>query len=98
MKNVIRKIHSLLSEKRIAFLLILPALLVVLVIVIWPLFRSMWISLYDIRLNDPAKSQMHTAYQIDMEWYVGTLPTLLDSLNTKIQEADGQKKQQFYHE
>ncbi|MGZ4113332.1 MAG: carbohydrate ABC transporter permease [Tumebacillaceae bacterium] len=69
-----------LSEKRSGYLLILPALVLILVIAIWPVVRSFWISLYDVRLNDPTKTTIHTSYGIDMEKYVNTYPLLLSAL------------------
>ena len=56
-----------LSEKQIGYLMVIPALIVILVIAIWPVARSFWISMYDVRLNDPTKSQINSSYSIDME-------------------------------
>lgn len=72
------------------YLLILPAILIVLVIAIWPVIRSFWISLYDIRLNDPTKTQIHSNYGIDMERFVGTNPLLLRVLEKERKQADPQ--------
>lgn len=77
-----------LSEKHIGYLLVLPALLIIIVIAIWPVVRSFWISLYDIRLNDPTKTEIHSTYGIDLERYVGTMPTLLRAIDREMKQAE----------
>lgn len=72
-----------LSEKQMGYLLILPALLIILIIAIWPVMRSFWISLHDIRLNDPTKTEVHSSYGLDMERYVSTFPNLLRYVKKK---------------
>jgi multiple sugar transport system permease protein len=74
---------GLTKESRTAYILILPAVLLICAIAIWPVMRSFWISLYDIRLNDPTKSEIHTMYALDMEKYAETLPILLKTLETE---------------
>jgi multiple sugar transport system permease protein len=76
-----------LSEKQIGYLMILPALVIILVIAIWPVVRSFWISLYDVRLNDPTKSTIHSSYGIDMEKYVNTFPLLTGNVNRELGSA-----------
>jgi multiple sugar transport system permease protein len=66
-----------LSEKQLGYVMIFPALVIILVIAIWPVIRSFWISLHDIRLNDPTKTQIYRTYGIDMERYVSTHPILV---------------------
>ncbi|MEK3915642.1 carbohydrate ABC transporter permease [Paenibacillus sp. FSL H7-0331] len=75
---------GLTKESRTAYVLILPAVLLICAIAIWPVMRSFWISLYDIRLNDPTKSEIHTMYALDMEKYAETLPILLKTLETEV--------------
>lgn len=84
-----------LSEKQMGYLLIAPALVIILIIAIWPVVRSFWISLYDIRLNDPTKNEIHRAYGLDMERYVSTLPNLLRYLNREAGTAEGAARQQL---
>lgn len=81
-----------LSERQIGYFLIFPALLIIAVIAIWPVIRSFWISLHDIRLNDPTKTEVHSSYGIDMERYVSTMPYLLKALNKEIDQAQGDTK------
>ncbi|RNB79509.1 sugar ABC transporter permease [Brevibacillus fluminis] len=84
-----------LSEKQMGYLLIAPALLIILIIAIWPVVRSFWISLHDIRLNDPTKTEVHNAYGLDMERYVNSLPILLRNLNKEANAADGSVKEEL---
>lgn len=81
-----------LSEKQMGYLLIFPAILIILVIAIWPVMRSFWISLHDIRLNDPTKSEIHSSYGLDMERYVSTLPNLLRYIKREADSAEGTTK------
>ncbi|QDS34245.1 carbohydrate ABC transporter permease [Brevibacillus brevis] len=84
-----------LSEKQMGYLLIFPALLIILVIAIWPVMRSFWISLHDIRLNDPTKSEIHSSYGLDMERYVSTLPNLLRYVKREADSAEGSSKEKL---
>ncbi|MET3292945.1 UNVERIFIED_CONTAM: multiple sugar transport system permease protein [Brevibacillus sp. OAP136] len=84
-----------LSEKQMGYLLIAPALLIILIIAIWPVVRSFWISLHDIRLNDPTKTEVHNAYGLDMERYVNSLPILLRNLAKEANAADGSVKEEL---
>ncbi|MBL0386200.1 sugar ABC transporter permease [Tumebacillus sp. ITR2] len=74
------KSNRRMSEKQAGYLMVFPALLIILVIAIWPVVRSFWISLYDVRLNDPTKSQIHSSYGIDMERYANGLPLLKSNI------------------
>lgn len=84
-----------LSEKQMGYLLILPAIVIILIIAIWPVMRSFWISLHDIRLNDPTKTEVHTSYGLDMERYVNTLPNLLRYLKKEADTAQGAAKERL---
>jgi multiple sugar transport system permease protein len=82
-----------LSERSIGYLFVLPALIIILLIAIWPVIRSFWISLYDVRLDNPAKTEMHDQYGIDMEGYLNAAPFLLNALDSEIQHAQKGKEQ-----
>ncbi|MGN7470636.1 ABC transporter permease subunit [Brevibacillus sp. SAFN-007a] len=90
-----RQNKSSFSEKQMGYLLIFPALLIILVIAIWPVMRSFWISLHDIRLNDPTKTEVHSSYGLDMERYVSTLPNLLRYVKKEAESAEGATKEQL---
>jgi multiple sugar transport system permease protein len=80
-----------LSERSIGYLFVLPTLIIILLIAIWPVIRSFWISLHDVRLNNPAKTEIHDQYGIDMEGYLNTAPFLISALDSEIQHAKAQK-------
>lgn len=84
-----------LSEKQLGYLLIIPALIMILVIAIWPVLRSFWISLHDIRLNDPTKTQIYSTSGMDMERYVSTHPLLIRMIDKHAKEAQESAKQQL---
>ncbi|MZQ86407.1 ABC transporter permease subunit [Paenibacillus sp. 5J-6] len=71
------KRSKMTREARLAYVFVLPAAILIGAIAIWPVLRSMWISLYDVRLNDPTRSEIHSTYALDMERYTQTLPILL---------------------
>lgn len=73
--------------------MVLPAFIMIFLIAVWPVARSFWISLYDVRLNDPAKSAMHNSYSIDMERYVGTINVLFNVLDNEARSAAGTAKE-----
>ncbi|MDD9269622.1 ABC transporter permease subunit [Paenibacillus sp. GCM10023248] len=75
------------KEARLAYVLILPAALLIAAIAIWPVLRSVWISLYDIRLNDPTRSEIHTTYALDMEKYTQTFPILLRTIDKEAEAS-----------
>jgi multiple sugar transport system permease protein len=82
-----------LSERSIGYLFVLPTLIIILLIAIWPVIRSFWISLYDVRLNNPAKTEVHDQFGIDMEGYLNAAPFLISALDSEIQHAKAQKNQ-----
>ncbi|PTX49149.1 carbohydrate ABC transporter membrane protein 1 (CUT1 family) [Melghirimyces profundicolus] len=77
-----------LSERNLGYLLVLPAMILILVIAIYPVVRSFWLSLYDVRLNDPTKLETHSNYGIDVERYANSMPFLISSLNKEIGKAE----------
>lgn len=79
------KRSKMTREARLAYVFVLPAAILIGAIAIWPVLRSMWISLYDVRLNDPTRSEVHSTYALDMERYTQTLPILLRTLIEKHQ-------------
>lgn len=84
------KMNRGLTEKQLGYLLVLPALLVILVIAIWPVVRSFWISLYDVRLNDPTKSQIHHEHGINVEKVAEIYPILKRNLEEANKKTEGE--------
>lgn len=75
------------KERRLGYLLVAPSLLLILAIAIWPVIQSFYFSLFDYRLNDPAKSDIHFSYTLDLEQYLDSQPFLLTALDDEIEEA-----------
>ena len=85
MKNK-KKRNFQLSEKQLGYAMVIPSLILVIVVVLWPVAQSFYNSLFDYRLNDPARSQLMLSATIDLERYVdnhyylgGQLDSLIDS-------------------
>jgi multiple sugar transport system permease protein len=66
-ENIERK-----SESLTAYLMILPAVLIIVVISLWPVINSFWNSLFDLRLNHPVKNKVTLEYKIDLERFADT--------------------------
>jgi multiple sugar transport system permease protein len=84
-----------LSEKKMGLILVLPTLITILVVAIWPVIRSFWISLYDVELNNPTKTEIHHSYGIDMEKFVNIFPLLAKNLDDAGTKANPQTKQKL---
>jgi multiple sugar transport system permease protein len=69
--------------------MVLPAVLIIAVIAVWPLIRTFWISMYDLRLNDPARNELNVSYGINAEKYANSMPLLLSLLNKEAEAASG---------
>ncbi|GGB32672.1 ABC transporter permease subunit [Virgibacillus dakarensis] len=59
-----------LNEKQLGYAMVIPSLILVFVVVLWPVAQSFYNSLFDYRLNDPARSQLMLGATIDLERYV----------------------------
>jgi multiple sugar transport system permease protein len=77
-----------LSEKQMGALLLFPALATILVIAIWPVLRSFWLSLYDVRLNNPTKTQIYSDYGINVEKFAEVYPVFRKNLAEAQKKAD----------
>ncbi|MFS0749740.1 carbohydrate ABC transporter permease [Oceanobacillus sp. 1P07AA] len=85
MKKNKRGFH--LSEKQLGYAMVLPSLILVCIVVLWPVAQSFWNSLFDYRLNDPNRSELMLSANIDLERYVDNhyyLDNQLDDLATKV--------------
>lgn len=78
------------KERRLGYLLVAPSLILILAIAIWPVIQSFYFSLFDYRLNDPAKSDIHFSYTLDLEQYLDSQPFLITALEDEIEEAPPQ--------
>ncbi|MFD1362076.1 carbohydrate ABC transporter permease [Lentibacillus salinarum] len=59
-----------LNEKQLGYAMVIPSLILVFAVVLWPVAQSFYNSLFDYRLNDPARSQLMLGATIDLENYV----------------------------
>lgn len=76
------------KEKIAAYLLVAPSLLLILAIAIFPVLQSFYYSLFDLRLNHPAKSSVHWDYNLNLETYLNYYPFLIQDLENTIQQVD----------
>ncbi len=81
------------SDRKAAYLLIAPALILILVISIWPVIQSVYFSMFDLKLNDPTKSETHLSYQFDLERYLNTYPFLVGAVENEMNK--GNAKDEF---
>ncbi|WP_449355136.1 carbohydrate ABC transporter permease [Virgibacillus natechei] len=59
-----------LNEKQLGYAMVIPSLILVFAVVLWPVAQSFYNSLFDYRLNDPARSELMLGATIDLERYV----------------------------
>lgn len=60
------------NETITAYLMILPAVLIIALVALWPVLNSFWISMFDLRLNHPSKNKVTLEYKIDLEKFADT--------------------------
>lgn len=83
------------SERRLAYILVAPSLLLILAVAIWPVIQSFYFSLFDYRLNNPAKSALHLDYSLNLERYLESYPFLMNTLKQEISQATGEEKEKL---
>jgi multiple sugar transport system permease protein len=89
------KKNRLNREKRASYLLVAPSLILILVIAIFPVFRSFYISLFDLKLNDPTKSEIHLHNSMNLNTYLEYYPFLINDVNQAINKSDGELQGQL---
>lgn len=80
-----RKPFFQLNEKQLGYAMVIPSLLLVIIVTLWPVTQSFWNSMFDYRLNDPARSQKMLESTIDLERYTDNffyIGSQLDSLES----------------
>ena len=90
------KAKKRLSEPLTAYLMVLPAILVIFTIALWPVMRSFWYSMFDLRLNHPAKNAVHLEYQLDMERFVDTQFYIENAFRELEAVKDGKDRDKIY--
>lgn len=93
--NTKTKSKKKLSERSIGYLLIAPAMILIFVIAIWPVFQSFYYSMFDLRLNNPGKSEAHTSYKVNLHTYLDNYPFLMNSLEEEADNATGKTKEEL---
>ncbi|WP_077325553.1 carbohydrate ABC transporter permease [Virgibacillus siamensis] len=83
------------SEKKAAYWLVAPSIILILIIAIYPVLQSFYFSLFDLKLNDPTKSSVHLNYSVNIEEYLNYYPFLAGDLETEIQQTDGAAKEKL---
>ncbi|MCA0986625.1 carbohydrate ABC transporter permease [Guptibacillus algicola] len=86
--KVDKKTKKKKSDAKVGYLLVAPALLLILAISIWPVIQSFYFSLFDLRLNDPTKSSIHLDYQLDMDRYLQNYPFLIGAIDSEISKGN----------
>ncbi|SFE21243.1 carbohydrate ABC transporter membrane protein 1, CUT1 family [Bacillus sp. OV194] len=77
------------SESRLGYTLVAPSLILILLIAVWPVLQSFYYSLFDLRLNNPTKSEVNLSYHIDLEKYLNSYPFLISTLEDEAGKAEG---------
>lgn len=72
------------KEKVLGYTLVAPAILLILLIAIWPVIQSFYFSMFDLRLNSPTKSETHLGYSFDLERYLDNYPFLVSGIDNEI--------------
>lgn len=80
--------HRSMSDGQLAVLLVLPALIVIGCITVFPIMRTLWYSMFDLRLNHPARNDTYLSYSLDLEKYADGMFTVSSQLNKAIARAD----------
>lgn len=81
------------EESRIGYMMVAPALIIIAAIALYPVIKSFWYSLYDIRLNNPTKNQVYSKYELNMESYFGNESLAEYTLGQAIDDAKGEDKE-----
>ncbi|PLT27739.1 ABC transporter permease [Peribacillus deserti] len=76
------------SEGKAGYLLIAPAMILIFLVAVWPVLQSFYFSLFDLRLNNPTKSEVHLSYNVDLERYLNNYPFLVTALDNEIREGN----------
>lgn len=80
------------KEKAMAYTLIAPSLILILVIAVWPVLQSFYFSLFDLKLNSPTKSETHLSYSFDLERYLDNYPFLVGGIDNEIRAGNAKEE------
>lgn len=91
-KTKVKKDRHTASEARLGYIMIAPSILIILVIALYPVARSFWLSMFDLRLNNPTKNAVHMNYQMDLERYLNNYDLVKGALKRASNDSDGEAK------
>ena len=80
------------NDSVVGYLLVAPALILILGISIWPVIQSFYFSLFDLQLNEPTKSEVHLDYQIDLDRYLQNFPFLVGAIDSEINKGNSSEE------
>lgn len=80
------------NDSVVGYLLVAPALILILAISIWPVIQSFYFSLFDLQLNEPTKSEVHLDYQIDLDRYLQNFPFLVGAIDSEIDKGNSSEE------
>lgn len=78
-----------LSEAQLAWLLMAPALLVIFAIALFPVLRTFYLSLFDLRLNHPTKNTTQLSYQLNVNRFADANYRLEKSFKANLKTETG---------
>lgn len=70
MRRIINK--ETFRETVVAYMMVLPAVLIIFSVALWPVMRSFWYSMFDIRLNHPTMNSTSLQHVFDLERFFGS--------------------------
>lgn len=80
-----------LSERQLGYAMIIPSLILIAIVVLYPIAMSFWNSMFDYRLNNPTKSVRMLSSQVDLERYANDYYYLQKNL----EELESDKSSQW---
>ncbi len=93
-----KKRKKLFTEKTAGYYLVAPAMILIFLIAIWPVLQSFYFSLFDLKLNNPTKSEVHLSYNLDLERYLNNYPFLIGAIDNEIKNGNGAEELQSIKE
>src|SRR5690606_30781770 len=63
------------------------------VIAVYPVIRTFWLSMYDVRLNDPSKNDIYTSYKLDMDRFVEKYPILISLIDRSTKKPENKSSE-----
>lgn len=84
-----------LNESQLGYFLVAPSIIIILIIALYPVAKSFWYSMFDLRLNNPTKNAIYLSYKFDMERYFNDVDVAKGSLRKAADAAQGNEKEKL---